>query len=139
MHIQYFDPYINEKAFSKCEALEDLLRSSDIITLHVHLNDETFHLLGEHNIVHVKQDCLLINTSRGKIWDEIVIAQALTDKRIKGIATDVLNTEPGDITLSPLWLEQQKKENVIITPHLGGATYEAMWACEEYIAGLSIL
>jgi D-3-phosphoglycerate dehydrogenase len=138
MKVNYFDPYVTEHTFKKNIQLEDLLSTSDIISLHVHLNDETFQLIGKHNIGRVKQGCLLINTSRGKVWDEIAIATALAEKKIKGVATDVLSTELEDIRSSSLWQAQQRGENVIITPHLGGATYDAMWACEEYIAGLPL-
>ncbi|CAN5782109.1 N/A [soil metagenome] len=136
MEVQYFDPYVNEIVFYKCNTLDELLSSSDIISLHVHLNEETTNLIGEHNIVHIKKNALLINTSRGNILDETVISNALNSKKIKGIATDVLSTELEGIKLSPLWQAQQKMENVIITSHLGGATWDAMWACEEYIVDL---
>lgn len=136
MRVQYFDPFVDEKQFNKCDHLEELLNSSDIISLHVHLNDDTNHLIGAQNISHLKKDCLLINTSRGKLLDEEVIANALVSKKIKGIATDVLGTELEDIRSSPLWQAQQKNENIIITPHIGGASCDAMWACEEFIVDL---
>ena len=133
MKIQYFDPYVNDRAFQKTDQLEKLLSSSDIISLHVHLNDETHQLIGEHNISLIKNDCLIINTSRGNILDEEAIVKALVSKKIKGIATDVLSTELDDIKASPLWQAQQKNENIIITPHIGGASCDAMWACEEFV------
>ena len=134
MQVQYFDPYVNENSFHKTSSLEKLLNSSDIISIHVHLNEETKHLIGKHNVSALKNDCLLINTSRGNVIDEVAVAHALQSKKIKGIATDVLSTELTDIRLSPLWQAQQKNENIIISPHIGGATYDAMWACEEYLA-----
>jgi len=133
MQLQYFDPYVNEQSFHKCNSLEELLSSSDIISIHVHLNEETHQLIGKHNIGLIKKDSLLINTSRGNILDEIAVAEALQSKKIKGVATDVLSTELADIKLSPFWQAQQQKENIIITPHIGGATCDAMWACEEYL------
>ena len=136
MKIQYFDPHVTDEGFHKCDQLEELLKSSDIITLHVHLNESTENLIGKHNIDQLKKGCLLINTSRGKLLDENAVAGALLLKRIKGIATDVLSTELEDIRLSPLWEAQQKNENIIITPHIGGATSDAMWACEEFIMEL---
>ena len=136
MHIQYFDPNVEQSIFHKCGRLEELLSSSDIVSLHVHLDEKTKHLIGVHNISYLKQDCLLINTSRGELLDENAVAAALLSKKIKGIATDVLSTELSDIKRSPLWLAQQQKENMIITAHLGGATNDAMWACEEFIVDL---
>ncbi len=133
MKVQYFDPYVNDNSFQKIDQLEELLSNSDIISLHVHLNDETHQLIGEHNITRVKKDCLIINTSRGNVLDEEAVANALISKKIKGVATDVLGTELDDIKASPLWKAQQKKENIIITPHIGGASCDAMWACEEFV------
>lgn len=138
MQQQYFDPYVSEDSIFKCETLETLLSTSDIISLHVHLNEETHHLIGKHNISQLKNGCMLINTSRGNVWDENAVADVLYSKKINAIATDVLSTELEDIKLSPLWIAQQKKENIIITPHIGGASRDAMWACEEYISGLNI-
>lgn len=136
MQVQYFDPYVVEQTlFYKCNSLSELLNSSDITSLHVHLTAETHHLIGIHNIDHVKQDSLIINTSRGKVLDEEAIVQAL-QKKIRGIAADVLSTELEDIHKSPLWQAQQKNQNIIITPHIGGASCDAMWACEEFIVEL---
>ncbi len=135
MNIQYYDPNVSLKPFYKCGELKELLESSDIITIHVHLNEETKHMLNEVAIKHIKNKAFLINTSRGKIWDESQIVKAIYDNTIAGIATDVLSTEIDDIKKSPLWNAQQKGKNIIITPHIGGATYDAMWACEEFIIG----
>ncbi|MEO6488683.1 MAG: NAD(P)-dependent oxidoreductase, partial [Ferruginibacter sp.] len=137
MRIQYFDPYVNDPRYHKCDQLNELLQSSDIISLHVHLNEETHHLLGGHNISMMKKGCLLINTSRGNVVDENAVVEALSSKKIKGVATDVLEGELDDITLSPLWQAHQSGENIIITPHIGGATCDAMWACEEFIVDLA--
>ncbi len=136
MHICYFDPYVNNPDYYKYNLLDDLLKNSDIISLHVHLNEETHHLVGAHNIGRLKTSCLLINTSRGNILDENAASLALAEKKISGIATDVLATELDDIKKSPLWKSQQQHEHVIITPHIGGATCDAMWACEEFIIQL---
>ncbi len=133
MHLQYYDPYVSDTSIHKCDSLDILLNSSDIISLHVHLNEETHHMIGTQNISQLKNGCMLINTSRGNVWDEKEIANALISKKIKAVATDVLGTEMEDIKKSPLWLAQQQKENIIITPHIGGASSDAMWACEEYI------
>ena len=133
MQVQYFDPYVTDSSFKRTDQLEELLNSSDIISLHVHLNEETHQLIADHNISQIKKDCLIINTSRGNILDEAAVAKALISKQIKGIATDVLSTELDNIKSSPLWQAQQKNQNIIITPHIGGASCDAMWACEEYV------
>lgn len=136
MDVCYFDPFVDNSNYIKCGSLDTLLGMSDIISVHVHLNDSTQNLLAAHNTGMIKDGCLLINTSRGKIIDEEAVAQALVAGKISGIATDVLAGELDDIKKSPLWMAQQKEYNIIITPHIGGATYDAMWACEEFIAEL---
>lgn len=136
MNVCFVDPLVDNNNFTKCHSLDTLLGMSDVISIHVHLKDDTQNLLNAHNTGMIKNGCLLINTSRGKIVDEEAVAQALATGKISGIATDVLAGELDDIKLSPLWMAQQKNHNIIITPHIGGATYDAMWACEEFIAEL---
>ncbi|MDC0983301.1 NAD(P)-dependent oxidoreductase [Amylibacter sp.] len=134
MRIGYFDPFVSNKGYQRYKSINDLLAKSDIISLHVHLTEETRHLLHLHNLSKIKRGCFIINTSRGKIWDENALVQVFNTGRIKGIATDVLADELDGIYKSALWKLQNANHNVIITPHLGGATYEAMWSCEEYLA-----
>lgn len=134
MKVGYYDPNVTEKKYSKSNTLQDLLMKSDIISLHIHLTDATQKLINSENIQHLKKDALLINTSRGNVWDEKEIAEALSKRKIAGVATDVLSTELDDVKSSPLWIAQNNDKNVIITPHIGGATFDAMWACEEYLS-----
>ena len=137
MAVAYYDPYKTIPALGlKCDSLQDLLRTSDIITIHIHLSESTRQLINKSNIKDLKHGVFLVNTSRGGVWDEHAIAEALSNKKIAGVATDVLSTELHDVSKSPLWEMLQQKQRVIITPHIGGATYEAMHACEEYIAQL---
>lgn len=134
MKVCYVDPYVDNSDFTRCGSLDALLGMSDVISIHVHLKEDTQHLLAAHNAGLIKDGCLLINTSRGKIIDEAAVAKVLASGKLGGIATDVLAYELDDIKKSPLWMAQQKNYNIIITPHIGGATYDAMWACEEFIA-----
>lgn len=136
MNICYVDPYVDNSNYTRCDTLNNLLSISDVISIHVHLKEDTQSLLAAHNTGMMKNGCLLINTSRGKIVDEEALVQAMVEGKISGIATDVLADELHDIKRSPLWLARQKNHNIIITPHIGGATYDAMWACEEFIVEL---
>jgi len=133
MNIYYYDPYINDKVGIKVEKLEELLEICDIITIHVHLNNETKHLLNSKNLSKLKHNSIIINTSRGKIIDEFSLEQLFSNKIISGFASDVLYDEFSDIKQNPLWNLQNKGYNIIITPHIGGATIEAMQLCEEFI------
>ncbi len=134
MHVGYFDPYVDNKVFQRFSSIEELLKVSDIISIHVHLTNETYHLLNSTNLDHVKAGCFVINTSRGKIWDENALLDVFKSGKIKGIATDVLADELEGIKESAILKMQKKSQNIIITPHLGGATFDAMWSCEKFLA-----
>jgi D-3-phosphoglycerate dehydrogenase len=116
--------------------LDDLLRRSDIVTVHVPLTNDTAGLFNAEQFGQMKSSALLINTSRGEIIDEEALAQALTEKRIAGVALDVRQSEPP----KPGPLEQMK--NVICTPHIAAFTREAQQrvvavVCRDVITVLS--
>lgn len=92
-----------------------LLKSSDVITLHIFLNNQTRHLIGRKELEMMKQDALLINTARGPIIDEKALIEALQSKVIGGAGLDVYDKEPLGQD-SPL----RKLDNVILTPHTAG-------------------
>ncbi len=101
-------------------SLEELLKNSDIITLHIPLTKDTYHLISEREINMMKPSAIIINTSRGGIIDEIALYKALKEKRIFGAGLDVLEEEPPKN--SPLF----DLENVVITSHTGAHTEEAI-------------
>jgi D-3-phosphoglycerate dehydrogenase len=116
--------------------IEDLLSGCDVVTLHVPLNDDTRGLIGERELALMKPDAVLINTSRGDIIDENTLATALEDGRIAGAALDVVHDEqafPAPST-ARLTAYARGNTNLILTPHIGGATYESMARTEEFIA-----
>lgn len=122
MKVLYYDVNRNEdfeKEFSATfTSLDDLLKQSDFVSIHVPLLDSTRHLINSQNLKLMKQTAYLINTSRGPIVDEEVLAKALADKTIKGAALDVFEFEP-KVTPELLTLD-----NVILTPHIASATEE---------------
>ena len=99
--------------------LDDLVEMADILTLHVPLNDETHHLIGEGELALMKPTAYLVNTSRGPVVDEGALADALAEGRIAGAALDVFEREP-DVEERLLALD-----NVVLTPHIASATHEA--------------
>lgn len=99
--------------------LEELLKSSDIVTLHLPLLPETHHYLNAERLAMMRPTAYLINTSRGGVIDEEALLHALKEHRIAGAALDVFETEP--LTN----LELAKLENVVCTPHIGAQTAEA--------------
>jgi glycerate dehydrogenase len=100
--------------------LESLFRSSDVLSLHCPLTDETRHLVNAERLGWMKPSAFLINTGRGPLVDEAALAEALNSERLAGAAVDVLSKEPPPAD-NPLL----HARNCIITPHLGWATRAA--------------
>ena len=102
--------------------LEELLRGSDIVTLHVPLDDSTRNMLNASRLAMMKPGALLINTARGGLVDEEALKRMLMDGRIAGAGFDVFATEP------PQDLELLGLPNFLSTPHIGGSSEEAILA-----------
>ncbi len=99
--------------------LNDLLRRSDVITLHLPLNDSTRNLIGARELRMMKPTCILVNTARGGIIRHDALNNALLRGSIAAYATDVFETEP------PKHQEYFDYDNVLVTPHVAGATWES--------------
>ncbi|MFD2367177.1 D-2-hydroxyacid dehydrogenase [Pseudoduganella sp. GCM10020061] len=104
-------------------ALDELLRQSDIVTLHAPLTPDTRHKIGAGQLSLMKPDALLINTARGGLVDEAALAGALRDGRIGGAGFDVLSAEPPSPD-NPLL--QLRQPNFILTPHCAWGSAQAM-------------
>jgi glyoxylate reductase len=136
MRIIYYNdvPVSNTLPFAATEVdLQTLLKEADIITLHLPLTKETFHLIGKEEFALMKENAVLINTSRGAVIDEKELIKALSEKRIFSAGLDVYENEP-DIPQELLALE-----NVVLLPHIGSASIEtrtkmALLAAENAIA-----
>ena len=121
MDILYYDIRRNTKIESALKAqyvksVDDLLRQSDVVSLHVPLNPHTFHLIDLDRLAVMKRSSLLINTSRGAVINEKALVTALKSKIIRGAALDVYEDEPA------LAKGLSKLKNVVLTPHIGSAT-----------------
>ena len=123
-----FDPYISAKAAENMGVRlvdrETLFRESDFISVHTHLNAETYHSIGEAEFQMMKPTSRLINCARGGIIDEKELYQALKTGQIAGAALDVFEDEPA--TENPLI----QLDNFLALPHLGASTTEA----QEHVA-----
>ncbi|MES2299201.1 MAG: D-2-hydroxyacid dehydrogenase [Pseudomonadota bacterium] len=104
-------------------ALDQLLETSDVVSLHLPLNEQTRHLIGAPQLARMKRSALLINTARGGLVDEAALAQALYSGVIAGAGFDVLSHEP-PLPDNPLLALRQP--NFILTPHVAWASAQAM-------------
>ena len=115
-----------------CVDLETLLKNSDIVTLHLPLNDQTEKIIGKKELSLMKPNAILVNVSRGAVTDEKAVAEALKNHTIGGFATDVYSVEPME-NISPL-NEIKDFENVLLTPHMAWGAYESRIRCINEIA-----
>lgn len=114
--------------------LDELLRYSDIVTLHVPLNTDTHHIIGHEQIKGMKQGAFMINTGRGPLIDTDALIKALENGKLGGAALDVLEGEEGLFYLDcsqkpidhPFLLKLQRMPNVIVTPHTAYYTERAL-------------
>jgi len=114
-----FDTAPADAPESTYRPLDDLLRESDVVTLHMDLNEASHHLIGERELGLMRSTAYLINTSRGPVVDQPALTQALKDNVIAGAALDVLEDEPPSPDEEIVGLP-----NVITFPHIGTGTEE---------------
>lgn len=123
MRVIAYDPYVQTVRAAqigvRLVALEQLLRESDFISVHLPKSPETVAIIGERELALVKPTTYIVNAARGGIVDEDALAAAVKEGRIAGASIDVFANEP--CTTSPLF----EFDNVIVTPHLGASTHEA--------------
>jgi glyoxylate reductase len=140
MKIEYYDVIRNQQAEQGLEIqyadLDKVLAESDFVTLHTNLTPQTHHLIGAKQFEKMKRNCILVNTSRGPIVDNMALYEALRDGKIAYAALDVTEPEPIPKDHPLLTLD-----NVIIAPHIASAsvatrTKMALMAADNLIAGL---
>jgi D-3-phosphoglycerate dehydrogenase len=138
MQVAAFDPYRSDwpEGILRCSMLEDLLRCSDVLSLHVPLNGETYHMIGERELSLLPQGAVLVNTARGGVVDENALLAALSSRHLAGAAIDVIENELGvrNFQTTRLVGYARRHDNLLITPHLAGATVESMAATEVFMA-----
>ncbi len=126
MNVFYYD-IENKLPFGsnhQVNSLEELLKISDVITLHVPQDKSTNDIINKYTISKMKKGVFIINNSRGNVVDIQALAEALENKNVAGAAIDVFPIEPSSNSeefISPL----RKFDNVLLTPHIGGSTQEA--------------
>lgn len=140
MQVITYDPYVSDEVLKRANVrrveLDELIRTSDYISLHCPLTPETKHLFSSDAFQKMKRSAYLVNTARGPVIDEAALAQALDQKLIAGAALDVMEKEPPGT--SPLF----GRDNIIVTPHTSFYSEESLVdlqtkAAEEVVRVLS--
>lgn len=118
IEVQAFDPYCDVATFAelgvKSVSLEALIATSDYISVHAPLTDETHHMINADSLGRMKQGAFVINTARGELVDVDALADALDSGQVAGAGLDVLPDEPPAADLRLLG-----RDNVLLTPHVG--------------------
>ena len=134
-----YDPYkdVNHPRIQQVKSLDELAIKSDVVSLHVHVNDETKDMISESFLRKCKKDVKIINTSRGEIVCEKALINFLKNNNYSFYATDVIANEQLSKKKS-LIIETAKilKNQILITPHIAGMTVEAQLAAFTHAAKL---
>jgi len=109
-------------------SLDELISTSDFISLHTPLTKETYHMIDAEKIAHMKPNAIIVNTARGPVIDEQALYEALRERKIAGAGFDVYENEP---KLTP---GLEKLDNVVLLPHIGSATYETREKMSQIVA-----
>lgn len=115
--------------------IEELLSNSDIISLHVNYTAENEKMIDSSTFSTMKKGAFFVNTSRGELVDEKALLTALQGGKLAGAALDVLTDEnTGGLEHNSLLVYAREHDNLIVTPHIGGATFESMEKTEIFMA-----
>ena len=134
MEVGFYDIKKVDVSYLKFDSPMALFAWADIISIHIPQDKSNENYIDETLMSHIKKSAILINTSRGGIWDEVRLCEMILNKEIKGLATDVLKNElDHKIEESELVILSKNGFPIIITPHIGGATFESMEMTEEFI------
>ena len=124
MNVIAYDPYVGEDkrvdGVRYYASMDELLNEADIVTAHVPLSYETYHLINKQSFENMKNTAYLINCSRGSVVDEPALIAALNEGEIAGAAIDVFEHEP------KVWPNELfGMKNVVVSPHIAGMTVES--------------
>lgn len=124
MQVLAYDPYVDEVQAEeigvRMSSFEEVISAADFLSLHAALTEETRHMIGKSELEHMKPSAFLINTARGGLVDEEALYAALARGQLAGAALDSFATEP------PIGSPLLQLENVVLTPHIGAHTQEAI-------------
>ena len=139
MRVIATDPFVMKMdSYVEKVEMDDLLSSADVISLHINYDETTHGIMNEEAFRKVKSGAVLINTSRGELIDEKAMLKALDLGVLSGVALDVLSYEANKSISWPkdseVWKRLSSDLKILITPHIGGATFESMEKTEIFMA-----
>ena len=126
MKVVYWDK-VKRGKYERVTRLKSLLSITDFVIVSIALTNKTRHLINTDNIGHIKRGAAVVNISRGEVIEEKSLCFALKKGILSGVGVDVLELELADYKKSPLlkYARRNTQANIIITPHIGGATIDA--------------
>ncbi len=124
--------YTRNTPDEKSVTIEKLLEESDIITIHVPLTDKTRNMISRERLALCKKRPVMVNASRGAVWDEEAVTDAVLDGTLSALGTDVYSVEP--LQKSSPFTRLYECDNVILTPHMAWGAYESRIRCMDEIA-----
>jgi len=119
--ISFYDPYVDavKNTYKRCD-IESIFADNDVVSIHLPVLDSTLKMIDENLLNLMKEDAVFVNTARSAVIDMKALQKVLESKKIKGAILDVLDNEPP----TPKDLEIAKLPNVLLTPHICGASFE---------------
>jgi D-3-phosphoglycerate dehydrogenase len=124
MQVLAYDPYVDDQQAAaigvRMASLDEVITAADFLSLHAPLTEETRHLMGKQQLERMKPSAFLINTARGGLIDEEALYEALAAGKLAGAGLDAFATEP------PVGSPLLELKNVVLTPHIGAHTREAI-------------
>lgn len=135
MEVGFFDTVSIPSNYKQHNTAADLFQWADIISIHIPLTPENVGFVNK-TLFQNSKPLFIINTSRGAVWDENDMASLLKEGKLVGLATDVITDEleSQNRKNNPLIALANQHYNVIVTPHIAGATFESMAMTEAFIA-----
>ena len=131
---KYKTGFSNE--FVREVSMEEIVKHSEVLSLHIPLTKETKQMVNEEYFYHFKKPIFLINTARGEIVNTSAVLSGIKSGKILGAGLDVLETEKFPALASQAWFNELKAcESVILTPHVGGWTFDSYRKISEVLAG----
>jgi (S)-sulfolactate dehydrogenase len=127
MKVLAYDPFVSAddncwETITRVEKMFALLRTADIVSLHVPLDESTRHLIDNEAIDQMRKGAILVNASRGGVLDENAMVAAMKSGRLRGAALDVFENEPLTASSAAKFADLP---NLVLTPHIGGVTIES--------------